>query len=463
MGTGFALSQKFLYSDNDASTILFWSRLMNVILCFACAVFLYLFLRLFLKHKLAFIGMLIFLLSPTIVANARLATVDTAVMLFIFGSTYFLFKALLSGKTIWAILAGIMTAGAMLSKFTGILLVPIMLVQLVIYCIHKREASARLNALKFFAIITISCLLLINACYLFKDIGYSLNDCSVRSPLLSKVASVPLLNAIPIPLPLSYIKGFDIVAYNNRPGFPNIFMGEYHSKGGSWWYYYLLTSTLKIPIPLLILIIAGIIFSSRRFYRRWEYYFIIIPPLAIFLNFSLVAYRQLGIRYILPMFPFLAIAALLGCKYILRFKEGKLKLPLAMLLAWLLLVNILIYPDYLAYFNSFAGGAEGGKNYLASSNLDWGQDLPGLKKWLEKRNNPPLYMFYFGQADPEYYGIKYSGKPRYIAVSVTYMYTYKASKSLPPRIKQYLGRILQSEPVDNIGYSIYIYDALKAK
>jgi len=463
MGTGFTLSQKFLYSDNDASTILFWSRLVNVILCFSCAIFLYLFLRIFLKHKLAFIGMLIFLLSPSVSANARLATVDIAVMLFIFGSTYFLFKALLSGKTSWAVFAGIMTAGAMLSKFTGILLIPIILVQLVIYCLQKNNKEARLNALKFFAVIIITSLLLINLCYLFKGVGYSLNDCDIRSPLLTKLASVPLLSDIPIPLPLSYVKGFDIVAFNNQPGFPNIFMGKYYNNGGSWWYYYLVVSFIKIPIPFLLLIVSGIIIASRRFYRRWEYYFILIPPLAIFLNFSFVAYRQLGIRYILPLFPFLAIAALLAVRYALRFKHGKLRVLVVLLLAWMLVSNFLIYPHYLAYFNSFAGGAEGGKNWLASSNLDWGQDLPGLKNWLNKKGNPPMYMFYFGQGDPEYYGIKYSGKPKYIAISVSYMYLYKSNKALPPRIRQYLERILQTEPVDNIGYSIYIYKALQAK
>ena len=140
-----------------------------------------------------------------------------------------------------------------------------------------------------------------------------------------------------------------------------------------------------------------------------------------------------------------------------------MRLPIALLLVWMVFANFMIYPHYLAYFNAFAGGAKGGKNWLASSNLDWGQDLPGLGKWIKKKGNPPVYMFYFGQGDPEYYGIKLSGKPEYIAVSVTYMYLYKDSKSLPPRIKQYLERVLQTEPVDNIAYSIYIYKSLKEK
>jgi 4-amino-4-deoxy-L-arabinose transferase-like glycosyltransferase len=463
MQTGFNSSRKFLYADNDADKILFWCRMMNVVLTFACALFVYFFLRLLMKRNLAFLGMIIFLLSPTITANGRLATVDTAVMFFMFGAVYFLFRALRSGKTVWALFAGIMTAGAMLSKFTGILLLPIILLQLLAYFLHKRDTPALLTAAKFFGIIIIISLLLINSCYLFKETGYSLENCGIRSPLLTKFSSIRVLNSIPVPLPLGYIKGFDIVAYNNKPGFPNIFMGKYYPQGGSWWYYYLLVSVMKIPIAFLILIAAGMFFAASRFYRRWEYYFIIIPPLVIFFNFSFVAYRQLGIRYLLPVFPFLAISSIIAVKYMLRCRKGKLRLPVTLLLIWLVMTNILVYPHYLAYFNAFAGGSEGGKNYLASSNLDWGQDLPGLKKWQEKMGNPLMYTFYFGQGDPGYYGIKNSGKPEYVAISVTYMYLCKADGAFSPQMKQYLEDILKTVPVGSIGHSIYIYKALKGK
>jgi Dolichyl-phosphate-mannose-protein mannosyltransferase len=461
MGTGFDSSRKFLYSDNDADRILFWSRMMNVILTFACALFVYFFLRLLVKRNLAFLGMIIFLLSPTVMANGRLATVDAAAMFFMFGAVYFLFRALLSGKTTWALFAGIMTAGAMLSKFTGILLLPIIFLQLLVYFLHKRDTPALLTAAKFFGVIIVISLLLINSCYLFKGTGYSLDNCGIRSPLLTKFSSIPVLNAIPVPLPLGYIRGFDIVAYNNRPGFPNIFMGKYYPQGGSWWYYYLLVSVMKIPIAFLVLIIAGIFFAASRFYRRWEYYFIIIPPLLIFFNFSFIAYRQLGIRYLLPIFPFLAISSIIAVKYMTRYRNGKLRLPVALLLIWLVVTNLLAYPHYLAYFNAFAGGPEGGKDWFATSNLDWGQDLPGLKKWQEKMGNPPMYIFYFGQGDLGYYGVKCSTKPEYIAISVTYMYLCKADGAFSPQMKQYLGDILKTAPVASIGHSIYIYKALK--
>jgi hypothetical protein len=48
------------------------------------------------------------------------------------------------------------------------------------------------------------------------------------------------------------------------------------------------------------------------------------------------------------------------------------------------------------------------------SSLDWGQDLPGLKKWLDQQEeNGPVYLSYFGTASPGYYGINAIWLPSY--------------------------------------------------
>ena len=42
-------------------------------------------------------------------------------------------------------------------------------------------------------------------------------------------------------------------------------------------------------------------------------------------------------------------------------------------------ISVLIHPDYLSYFNGLAGGPEKGIHYFADSNIDWGEDIKGLK------------------------------------------------------------------------------------
>jgi hypothetical protein len=69
------------------------------------------------------------------------------------------------------------------------------------------------------------------------------------------------------------------------------------------------------------------------------------------------------------------------------------------------------YPNYLAYFNCLAGGSRNGYKHLVDSSLDWGQDLPGLKRWLMEHDldgpdKGPVYLAYFGTARPAYYHIR---------------------------------------------------------
>jgi hypothetical protein len=77
------------------------------------------------------------------------------------------------------------------------------------------------------------------------------------------------------------------------------------------------------------------------------------------------------------------------------------------LLAGCLLSFGLTTPRYLSYFNVFAGGVRGGRHYLVDSNIDWGQDLPALKVWVDARDVKSVDLAYFGTADPKAYGIPY--------------------------------------------------------
>ena len=48
---------------------------------------------------------------------------------------------------------------------------------------------------------------------------------------------------------------------------------------------------------------------------------------------------------------------------------------------------------------------------LSDSNIDWGQDLKLLANWQKKHPDTPMYLWYFGTADPHYYGMHYINMP----------------------------------------------------
>src|SRR5439155_10617229 len=66
-----------------------------------------------------------------------------------------------------------------------------------------------------------------------------------------------------------------------------------------------------------------------------------------------------------------------------------------------------IHPYQLAYFNRWAGGPASGYRYLDDSNIDWGQDLPGLAAWQSEHGVRPLALWYFGTDSPAGYGIEW--------------------------------------------------------
>src|SRR5208283_520972 len=122
---------------------------------------------------------------------------------------------------------------------------------------------------------------------------------------------------------------------------------------------------------------------------------------------------DLGVRLILPCYPFLYVLA--GRLAAPRSVVGR-SWALARLtaLAALVLTAVSVLrsdPHQLAYFNELVGGPA--YRRLADSNLDWGQDLRSLKEEMDRRQAPIIYLSYYGTFEPEWYGIRYEYLPTY--------------------------------------------------
>jgi hypothetical protein len=139
--------------------------------------------------------------------------------------------------------------------------------------------------------------------------------------------------------------------------------------------------------------------------------------LAVYWCAAIFSHLNIGHRHLLPTYPPLFI--LCGAagwwlrawpgvrnesKPHLRFSRG-LGIGLCVALAFLAVEAVYRFPHYLAYFNGLVRPANGYR-HLVDSSLDWGQDLPGVRRYIEtKHPPPPIYLSYFGFANPVYYGI----------------------------------------------------------
>ncbi len=176
-------------------------------------------------------------------------------------------------------------------------------------------------------------------------------------------------------------------------------LGSY-SVGGWWWYF---PAAFLVKTPLALILAGGLGAWAALKRPRAEAAWLLIPPAGYFVA-AMGSNTQIGYRHILPLYPFLCLWAGLGAAWLWkRGRAGRAALACAGL--WLAFSVGRTSPYFLNYFNEIARGR--GADWLADSNLDWGQDLPGLARELAARGNPAVVLSYFGSGDPEAYGIRY--------------------------------------------------------
>jgi len=251
-------------------------------------------------------------------------------------------------------------------------------------------------------------------------------------------------------IPGECFRGVAAVVNHVRLGHDSFLMGEVFQNGR--WYFYPVDLALKTPLGFLILSVLGIWITARDGARRRDWR--IIAPgaaaIAIFLSI-LTSSLNLGIRYLLPIYPLMAIAAAGGLASL--WSKGMWRRVLVVgLIAWTVVGSAASHPDYLAYFNELAGPKP--ELYLVESDLDWGQDALRLREKLAELGVERFSIAYFGNFDFERTGFPphqelVPGQPTtgWVAVSLTL-------RSLYPENFAWLR---DHEPVCRVGKSIDLY------
>lgn len=242
-----------------------------------------------------------------------------------------------------------------------------------------------------------------------------------------------------------YVEGLRLVLRHQGLGHPAFLLGTLRQHGV--WYYFPVVFAVKTPLAVLVLL-----FFLRRPGRDW---LVLLIPMAVYWVLCLTSGINIGLRHLLPVYPFLY--ALIGAGVACWRK------PVLVLCAALMLESALIFPYDLSFFNIAAGGPGNGMNLLVDSNLDWGQDLIRAKEYFGSRSRD-VCLCYFGTADQTYYGFPATALPptdairagerpecRYAAISVTLL-----QGVYHPR--QWYDWLRARMPVGRIGYSILVYD-----
>jgi hypothetical protein len=203
--------------------------------------------------------------------------------------------------------------------------------------------------------------------------------------------------AIETPIPQDWT-GFVRQTIMQGSGGPSYLFGEVRETG--WRYYYLVALAVKVPLAFwLILALRTAI--ARRIPSAGRDWILPVAAVAFLAIASLASTRNLGVRYMLPIAP-LAIVWISGLaagkRWVSRLAWGGLAAQAIAVAS--------IHPYELSYFNVLAGGPVGGRKVLSDSNLDWAQGLKPLAQLQrERREFRDLTLYYFGDTEPERYGV----------------------------------------------------------
>jgi hypothetical protein len=115
---------------------------------------------------------------------------------------------------------------------------------------------------------------------------------------------------------------------------------------------------------------------------------------------------NLGIRHILPVFPFVAMQC--GATLAAMFDSKRWAYSLAAgILVYAQFAGLLnTHPEHISYFNLLAGSEP--ENVRVDSDLDWGQDVARLGPWLKGRGiTGEVGLSAFGSTDPSRHGLEW--------------------------------------------------------
>ncbi len=401
-------------------------------------------------------------LDPNILAHTRLATTDLGLTA---GAT-------VAGYTVWrfgrrpgwetAITAGVGQGLLQNTKFTALLFVPLFALLLgTAWWVRWRQTELRGKYWLWVLLIPLAGLLTLWAAY-----GFDVGTLSQELPLLGQLAgrTVPLAHHLE--------QALDIGGRTQRTT-ASFLLGQ-HSEDG-WWYYFPVTFLLKTPLPVLLLLLWTVVRLVRRQARLsvWDAAALWIPAVGFF-AIAMTTNVNIGYRHILPVLPFLYVFAAVAVAGVSVTGRGTRLTHLAPvgLLLWLAVATLWISPHFLAFFNVLAGGPDNGWRALVDSNLDWGQDLGALAVWQQENNTGTIWLSYFGEGRPDYYGLDYRGldsyPPRLMNPQARPFYPHDPAPGLYAISATNLQGVLfanhdqfawfrEREPLARIGHSIFVY------
>jgi 4-amino-4-deoxy-L-arabinose transferase-like glycosyltransferase len=393
----------------------------------------------------ALLALALLVLEPVLLANGALVTTDIGLACLFFATIYAFYRYVKQPSPTNLALCAVASGLAMVAKHSGALVLPTIAILIVFELVFRwwqptsasPKASTRSIARQARQLcLALFCIAVVSYGILWAFYGFHYAARPTGLQLLPPLAAYSGLLSSPVEkaiigfcaqhhlFPEAYLYGWvDILQI---PGTrPTFVFGKIYSTGQ--WFFFPAMLIVKSTITLLVLLVL-VPFAGLGKYRR-ELLFLTIPP-AFFLLIAIFSDLNLGVRHILPLYPFLVVlGAAAGWKLAARSRRAAIGVAALVLLA--AVSSLHAYPNYLAYSNEAFGGPSNTYRVVTDANADWGQSLKWVKRYLDDHHVSDCWFDYnVPFVSPAYY--KIGCKP---LVSAFNRWGMGTSAPVPPSIK----------------------------
>ncbi len=448
------IGRRVLYGEgNDGDRLVFLARLPMIVLTLLFGLVVFTFGRDLLGNVGGLVGLGLYAFSPDVIAHGSLATNDVPMAGFLLTSAWLLWRAR-RRPWLYLPLAALAYGCAMATKMTALAVFPVFLflAGLSIWRAGQptRAPSVWRRVVPVAAAPALFGLLAVAVVWL----TYLAVDTRLRFTTPSSAAPLNGLWGLVVrslPLPQAYRDGLLVQVTMERELSGAFLFG--HNYDRSPWYYFPATILVKAPVGMLLLWLAGVgtLLAVRHLRAAVPY---VLLPVGVLLFVSMLGGRGFGVRYVIWLPLFLAV----GAAAVLVHRRRRWVLPAVLALVALTGISSLrTFPYYLPYSNEAFGGPSQTHRHLSDSNVDWGQDLRRLGRYLGKHwPDEPVWLIPITRGDPEHYGIRARDPLKVapeevhglLAITVTWFNSDE---------DHYADLIRGQPPIAFIGYSIWVY------
>jgi len=401
--------------------ICFWGRLPVLVLPLFLTVVAWWFGRQLFGPLAGMMAAILLMTEPNILGNSIVVQNDIAAALGLIVFVVALRKFLSETGPVTGLTLGAALGFGLIAKYSLVVLLPLSLLVVVVNGAVKllQKRSSLVSIVTSAILVFITAYLILLAAYSFHTGKIDEDESSIiggwfyLSGHLAELCQKFLMWLPPL-LPKYFVYGINMVVEDSREGRPAFLLGQVSNKG--WWYYFPVAFALKTTIPFLISALLGICWVSFRVFkeRRADLLYLVLPPM-LYLGMSMTSHLNIGVRHILPIFPFCAIAGagFLSAGFAIKHKPIR---TIALACIGIVLVStpviaLYTYPNYLTYFSPLGGGTAQGWKILSDSNVETGQEVKTLAQYLKDRGENRVAGVMIGGEFLKFYGVQAEDLP----------------------------------------------------